>query len=260
MIFAISNEKGGQAKTTTATALAEGSARRGCRVLAIDGDPQGALSYELIGSDPDGPGVYDVMTGAATIESAAAETRQPGLKILTASHALAGLDRALTGAKRLDALGAVLRDLRSYDHVFIDCPAIVNLMQINALMSADALIIPATPDAYSIRSIQHTIAVMEDAKKEGSRIELGGILFTKVKPRQIVDQAIISGARESFPGKVYKTEIRERAAVRGLSILGASIYDQGGPAGSEYNALLDEMGIKGGHTKHGKQEHDKRAR
>lgn len=246
IIFAISNEKGGQAKTTTAAALSEGTAKRGYRVLAIDGDPQGALSYELNDGEPlpGTSGLYEVITGKEKVQSAVMQTRTEGVYLLRATNELAGLDRELEG--NVNALKEALRKVaRIYDYVFIDCPAMVNIMQLNAIMCADKLIIPATADAYAVRSIQHTIDVMESAQKVGSKITLAGILFTKVRKRGLLDNSVYDAARHgTYKGKVFKTQIHERAQVRQMAVLHNSIMDGNTETAREYYSLLDELKIK----------------
>lgn len=244
IVFAVSNEKGGQAKTTTTAALSEGAARRGYRVLAIDGDPQGALSYELNKgeTETDQPGLYEVMTGAINIGPAAISSRTENLDFLKASNAMTGLDRILAG--NVGVLRAALRKVtRLYDYVFIDCPAIVNIMQLNAIICADKLIIPATPDSYAVRSIQHTLAVMTDAQKAGSNIELAGILFTKVRKRGLLDNSVISSARQTMTAPIFHSVIHDRAYVKQQAVMCNCIMGGTSETANEYYRVLDELNI-----------------
>lgn len=245
VIFAISNEKGGQAKTTTTAALCEGAAHRGYKVLAIDGDPQGALSYELCGHEPlpGTTGLYEVLTGQEKVQSAVMQTRTKDVYLLRATNEMAGLDRVLAG--NVNALKEALRKVtRIYDYVFIDCPAMVNIMQLNAIMCADKLIIPATPDTYAVRCIQHTIDVMESAKKAGSKIELAGIVFTRFRKRGLVDNGMYNAAHGTYKGKVFQTKIHERAKLRLDTAWHNSIMDGNSETATEYYELLTELGIK----------------
>lgn len=245
VVFAISNEKGGQAKTTTTAALCEGAAHRGYRVLAIDGDPQGALSYELNKGETEAglPGLYEVMTGTRSIAEATMITRTEKLELLKASNAMTGLDRVLAG--NVGALKGALRKVtRLYDYVFIDCPAIVNIMQLNAIICADKLIIPATPDSYAVRSIQHTLTVMEDAQKAGSKIELAGILFTKVRKRGLLDNSVITSARQTMTAPIFHTVIHDRAYVKQQAVLRNCIMSGSSETADEYYRVLDELNIK----------------
>ena len=247
MIFAISNEKGGQAKTSTALALAEGAALRGHKVLAIDADPQGALSYELA-PDADAPGLYEILTGAAQIKEATIKTRTANVFLWAGSGALAAIDRKLPGQDPMHTLRHALEPVRDIvDYIIIDCPAMVNTLQLNAMIAADSIIIPATPDAYSMRSIKHTMDTMETARQAGNpELQLAGILFTRCRKNLNAQASIIEAARAALGDKIFKATIRERANVQTAALLHTSIW-----AGSatkdtaeDYAALLDELKIK----------------
>ena len=256
IIYAISSEKGGQAKTTTAAALAEGTARRGYTVLAIDADPQGALTYELAGVNDAVPGLYELMTEQAEPATATITTRTEGVHLWGASFTLASIDRALTGKDRLQALRSVLDPVRDrIDYAFIDCPAMVNTMQLNAIMAADRLLIPATPDGYAARSIMHTLQVMKDARAQGNPgLELAGILFTRNRGLT-TQKSVIASARESLTGQVLNTVIRERAAVQLATIEHEGLWDNRSykDTAEDYESLLDELGIKAKKTRNTKK-------
>ena len=246
IIYAISNEKGGQAKTTTAAALAEGTAKKGYTVLAIDADPQAALTYELAGIDAAEPGLYEILTGSGTPATATITTRTEGVHLWGASAALAGIDHKLTGEDRLFTMRRALEGIRDkVDYVFIDCPAMVNTLQLNAILAADQLIIPATPDGYSARSIMHTLQVLEDAKEQGNpELKLAGVLFTRCRGLA-TQKTVIASAREQLGRQVFKTTIRERAAVQYASIMGGGLWDGRATkdTAEDYTQLLKELGI-----------------
>lgn len=247
MVYTIANEKGGQAKTTTALALAEGAARRGHRILAIDADPQGALSYELMADkDSEAPGLYEILVYHADGEECAIATRSDGVYLWRASGSLAAIDAKLTGADRIKALQRALLDVYTgYDYIIIDCPAMVNTLQLAALMAADDLLIPATPDAYSMRSISHTLQSMETAKECGNKnLRLAGVLFTRCRSLT-AHKSILSAARAAMGDQILHTVIRERASVQTAALLHESIWADGmaRDTAADYDALLDELKI-----------------
>lgn len=245
-VYAIANEKGGQAKTTTALALIEGSARRGWNVLAIDADPQGALTYELARDQKSG-GLFSVLTGSATPQEATTATRTERAYLWGATGSLAAIDGKLTGKDKFFALRKALEPARSrFDYVFIDCPATVNTIHLNAMLAADRLLIPATPDAYSMRSIQHTLQSLQTAQENGNPdLQLAGVLFTRCR-NTTAQKSIISAARAAMGDRILQTCIRDRAAVQTASLLGVNLWAENATkdTAADYEGLLDELQIR----------------
>lgn len=245
-VYAIANEKGGQAKTTTALALVEGAARRGWRILAIDADPQGALTYELA-KDQNAGGLYEILTGSTTPQEATVTTRTENAYLWSASGALAAIDGKLSGKNKFFALRKALELARvRFDYVFIDCPATVNTIHLNAMLAADRLLIPATPDAYSMRSIQHTLQSLQTAQENGNdKLQLAGVLFTRCR-NTTAQKSIISAARAAMGDKILDTTVRDRTAVQTASLLGMSLWTDNATkdTAADYEALLDELQIR----------------
>lgn len=247
IVYAIANEKGGQAKTTTALALIEGTARRGWRVLAIDADPQGALTYGLRADTAQADGLYSILTGSATPQDATLTTRSENAYLWYASGALAAIDTKLTAKDKYLALRKALELPRAtFDYIFIDCPATVNTIHLNAMLAADRLIIPATPDAYSMRSIKHTLQSMQTAQENGNaQLQLAGVVFTRCR-NMTAQKSIMSAARTAMGDKILDTIIRDRAAVQTSALLGNSLWSDAmtKDTAADYDALLDELEIR----------------
>lgn len=179
-VWVVANQKGGVGKTTTTVTLAGLLAERGKRVLMVDMDPHGSLS-SYFGLDPDRPqrSLYDVFVEAAAGRSPRLQHGiqkievMDGLFLLPASTSMATLDRQLgnrTGMGRVlkTALGL---DAKDYDHVLLDCPPVLGLLMVNALVACDLLIIPVQTEFLAIKGLErmlHTLGMI--SRSRGIRV------------------------------------------------------------------------------------------
>ena len=167
-VVAISNQKGGVGKTTTAVNLSAALAERGRRVLVVDVDPQGNASSGL--GHPQASvtsGVYDVLMGYRDFASVVIPTEQEKLHILPASADLVGAEVELVGAedreRRLRKVLAPLRD--TYDDILIDCPPSLSLLTINALVAADAVLIPLQAEYFAMEGLGQLLRTIAAVRK-----------------------------------------------------------------------------------------------
>ena len=248
MIIAVSNQKGGQGKTTTAQALATGAALKGRKVLAVDLDPQNNLTFSMSG-DATAAGTYELLTGRTAAEQVIQTT--PQCDIIAASDALAGVNSEIKGDReaRLFALARALEPIKdSYDLIVIDCPPALNILLVNALAAADRVIIPLTSDMYSLQGLYQLVQTIRDVQQDNPALQIGGALFIKHNRRTILSRdmsdVIADNCREmGIP--VYNTTIREAVAVREAQTYRQSIFEyapRSKPA-KDYLQLLEEMGI-----------------
>ena len=162
MIITVANQKGGQSKSTTAQAIANGATYKGKKALAIDLDPQGNLTFSMGGNAADA-GAYDLITGRLKGAQKIQHTAQGD--IITSSPALAGADTTFTGAARITALQDAIKPLaRRYDVTVIDTPPTLGTMLINALVASDRVIIPITADMYSLQGLYLLAQTIREAK------------------------------------------------------------------------------------------------
>lgn len=244
-IYAVINQKGGVGKSTTAQALGFGLYAAGTRVLCIDMDAQGNLSYTLEGSE-EAPSVMEVLTGTPIAQAIQRVEGKPDL--VCASPALASADLQLnqTGKEyRLrEALAGVLEQ---YDYIVIDTPPALGVLTINALTCATSAIIPAQADIYSLQGIGQlysTLAAVQQYTNPGIRID--GILVTRYNNRAILSRDItemIENTAKELNTIVFETRIRESIAVKEAQAQRQSIFDYAphGNATQDYAKFIAQL-------------------
>lgn len=245
----IANQKGGVAKTTTAHAMATGLACKGYRVLAVDTDPQGNLSYTM-NADPDAPGVYELMKGQGSPLGFIQHTEQGDL--IAGSLMLSGADMEFTDTGREYILSELLGPLRAaYDFIVIDSPPTLGILTINALAAAHDLIIPLGADAYSLQGLSQLNATISKVKKHcNPDLKIAGLLVTRYSGRSILSQelkeAIEGKAARAVGTSVFQAAIREGIAIKEAQTRQASLYKAApkSNAAADYMAFIEEY-LKG---------------
>jgi chromosome partitioning protein len=245
VVVAITNQKGGVGKTTTAVNLAASLAVAEQRVLLIDTDPQGNASSGVgqpLG--PDGTGIYDVLLGRASVREAARATDLPTLWVLSASTDLAAVEVEFVDLEdrivRLKNALAPVRD--AYDFIIIDCPPSLGLLTLNALTAADSVLVPMQCEYFALEGISHLMNTIERVK-HGVNPELyvHGVLLTMYDPRSNLSNQVASELREHF--HVYETVIPRNVRLAEAPSHGKPIvlYDAGSKGSQGYLSLAREF-------------------
>ena len=251
-IVVITNQKGGVGKSTTAEALAVGLTIRGHKALLVDLDPQGSVSLTA-GADMSRPTAYEVMTRAASAQEATQQHTQEGAQegaqevkpradIIPASKQLVRLDVELTATGKEYRLKEQLAPvLPAYDFIIVDTPPALGFLTVNAMTAADALLIPAQADVYSLQGIgqlMETIGAIRAYTNPG--LALAGVLLTRHNARSILSRDMAEAARAAA-GRIgtflYSTVIREGVAVREAQANQQPIYEYA----PKSNAAADYM-------------------
>lgn len=247
-IIAVTNQKGGVGKTTTAVNLSAALAERGIRVLLADLDPQGNATSSLGLGDLKGRSLYHAMIGERSeIETAA--TRHENLFLIPADLDMAGAEIEVA---RMDEpllqLRNVLKSLRTsgqFDYVFLDCPPSLGIWMSNALAAADELLIPVQCEYYALEGLALLMEVMGRIRTSGANpnLALCGLLMTMFDARTNLNPAVVKDARDHFQEVVFKTVIPRTVRFGEAPSHGRTIleHDPAGPGAAAYRALAAEF-------------------
>lgn len=244
-ILAIINQKGGVGKSTTAAAIGAGLHLRGQRVLFIDMDAQGNLSFNL-GAGHKALSSLEVLTGTATAQEAILHTDTGDL--IPASPALAGADGIITATGKEYRLREALEPLRSsYDYIILDTPPALGILTVNALTACTGAIIPAQADAYSLQGIALLAQTVDVVRKYcNPALKVKGIVLTRYNARSVISRdmmKLMESTAAQLNTKVYKTTIRECTAIKEAQAVQETIYGYApkSNATADYTALVDEI-------------------
>ncbi len=188
-VIVVTNQKGGVGKTTTCAALTGIFRSRDKRVLAIDMDPQGNLSFSL-GAEDEGYTIHDVMTGKCSIMEAIKTTHI--CDVITSNILLSGSELELESDRREFILKNALETVKDdYDYIIIDTPPALSILTINAYTAANDLIIPMTPEILSLQGIaQLRETILAVKKYYNKNLNIRGILLTKFVPRYALSHEV----------------------------------------------------------------------
>lgn len=243
----IINNKGGVGKTTTTVNLAGGLGSRGYRVLVVDLDSQGSASFALgIDRDDLDPGTAAVLFGEHRPSEVIQSTGTENVDVLSGSLRLADTDTMLSSTDgRETRLADSLSDVTDrYDTVLIDCAPSTSLLTINALVAADAFIIPVAPSYLSLEGVVSLGKVVRNVRRNlGEAAPVLGLLLTMVQRDDAQTRSIMEEVRNHYGGKVFDTEIRDDPAIEKAPTLGTSIFEYapGSQGAREYGAFVDEV-------------------
>ncbi len=243
-VLVLANQKGGVAKTTTTLNLGVALKDRGCRVLALDLDPQSNLSMSQgIDIESLSTTMYDVLVGgvslAEVIQAREVDVAAAGIELAGAELALSGMigrERALERAIK------PFRDL--YDFILIDTPPSLGLLTVNAMVAADGVVVPVQCEYLSLRGLAQLRQTLAQVREHlNPRVDIVGIIPTMYDGRTVHGREAVALLEENFGDVVFSTRIGKTIKFAEAPVLGKSVlaYDSSGQAARWYRRLADEL-------------------
>ena len=247
-IVAISNQKGGVGKTTTAVNLAAALAETGARILLVDLDPQGNATSALGIEQRPGLSLYGPLTGSGTAASMICESGRRNLALIPAHMELAGseidLARTQDHLQRLRTLLEPL-DTGAYDYIILDTPPSLGVLMTSALGAADEVIVPLQCEYFGLEGLAKIFHVVDQIRTSGAnpKVQIEGIVMTMFDPRTNLARQVVADVRKHFEEVVYETIIPRSVRMGEAPSFGKPIteYEPGGRGAQAYRAMAAEF-------------------
>ena len=246
-VIAISNQKGGVGKTTTAINLSACLAEKGKRVLVIDMDPQGNTSSGL-GIDKSSIEYtsYQILLGEVGIRKAIVPSVVEKLSVVPSERGLVGVEVELIGKDNREFIlkNEVDKVRKDFDFILIDCPPSLNTLTVNAMTTANTVLVPIQCEYYALEGLSELMYTIDLVKKRLNPIlEIEGVVFTMYDARTCLSLQVVENVKENLKHNIYKSIIPRNvrlaeAPSHGLPI---NLYEPKSAGAEGYRSLADEV-------------------
>lgn len=243
--LAVTNQKGGSGKTTTAVNLAAALGERGLRVLLVDLDPQASASAWL-GVKDGGRGLLDVLTANVNLADIVQGTEAEGVDVAPASAWLASAEKTMAGEPGAELVfsKALHRLPASWDYLLVDCPPALGLLTVSALAAVDEVLVPVELSPMALAGVARLVETVELVRARlNDRLELAHLVACRVDTRTNLSRDIVAALRQRFGDKVLAAVIRETVRLREAWSYGqpVTVYDPHGAGAEDYRAVAAEL-------------------
>lgn len=246
-IIAIANQKGGVGKSTTTINLAASMIEKGKRVLVIDIDPQGNSTSGLgVNKEEINKTIYDLMLGEAAVKECLIKSNLQNLYIIPSHRNLAGAEIELIDVTDKEYILKKYVDniKEAFDYVLIDCPPSLNTLTVNAMTTADSVLVPIQCEYYALEGLSQLIYTIDLVKERlNEKLEIEGIVFTMYDGRTCLSSQVVENVKANLDEKVFDTLIPRNvrlaeAPSHGLPI---NLYDPKSTGAVRYRKLAEEI-------------------